>query len=67
MDNIKVILENVCTLMASPTREVVASCLSFIKTYCVTLPSPMVAESLEPIVRESKKIMLVLNYYVCTF
>ncbi|KAJ8910882.1 hypothetical protein NQ315_000513 [Exocentrus adspersus] len=51
MDNIKIILENICTLMASPTREIVASCLGFIKTYCVTLPSPMVAASLEPIMK----------------
>ncbi|KAG5889831.1 hypothetical protein JTB14_023156 [Gonioctena quinquepunctata] len=47
MDNIKFILENICTLATSSTREVVASCLSFVKVYCTTLPSPMVASSLE--------------------
>ncbi|XP_057657541.1 RRP12-like protein [Diorhabda carinulata] len=47
MENIKIILDNICTLMESPTREIVASCLSFIKVYNTTLPSPIVASSLE--------------------
>ncbi|CAH1156050.1 unnamed protein product [Phaedon cochleariae] len=47
MDNIKFLLGNICTLMASPTREIVASCLSFLKVYYTTLPTPMVASSLE--------------------
>ncbi|XP_074031653.1 RRP12-like protein [Leptinotarsa decemlineata] len=51
MDNIRFIMENICTLAASATREVVASCLSFVKVYMTTLPSPMVASSLELIMK----------------
>ncbi|KAJ8983810.1 hypothetical protein NQ317_008936 [Molorchus minor] len=51
LENIKFILQSVCALMASPSREIVGSCLSFIKVYYTTLPSPMVAASLEHIVK----------------
>ncbi|CAG9830042.1 unnamed protein product [Diabrotica balteata] len=51
MDNIRIIVDNVCTLAGSPTREIVASCLSFIKVYITTLPSPMVASSLENLMK----------------
>ncbi|CAH1969238.1 unnamed protein product [Acanthoscelides obtectus] len=47
MDNIKFMLENISTLTSSATREIVGSCLSFLKVYITTLPSPMVASSLE--------------------
>ncbi|CAG9862008.1 unnamed protein product [Phyllotreta striolata] len=51
MDNIKIVLSNICTLLSSPTREIVASCLSFIKVYIVCLPSPMVAASLQTLMK----------------
>nr|CAH7732826.1 unnamed protein product [Callosobruchus chinensis] len=47
MENIKFVLENISTLTTSATREIVGSCLSFLKVYITTLPSPMVASSLE--------------------
>ncbi|XP_050305349.1 RRP12-like protein [Anthonomus grandis grandis] len=49
--NITLILQTIATLASSPTREVVASCLSFIKVYCTTLPSLMVQASLENIMK----------------
>lgn len=45
-DNIHCLLENITKLMAAPTREIVGSCLSFIKVYSTTLPSPSVAVSM---------------------
>lgn len=45
-ENIVLILQNISQLMTVPTREIVASCLSFIKVFCTTLPSPVVAASL---------------------
>lgn len=36
--------------MSSSTREIVASCFSFIKVYCSSLPNPMVAASIGDIV-----------------
>ncbi|XP_060526984.1 RRP12-like protein [Cylas formicarius] len=50
-DNIKLILENVCLLASSPNREIVGSCLSFIKVYCSTLPLLTVGASLECLVK----------------
>ncbi|CAG9770255.1 unnamed protein product [Ceutorhynchus assimilis] len=49
--NIKLILENVAKLASSTTREIVATCLSFIKVYCTTLPSLMVQVSLENVMK----------------
>ncbi|KAL3267861.1 hypothetical protein HHI36_007002 [Cryptolaemus montrouzieri] len=51
-ENIQQLLENVSTLMMSPTREIVASCLAFLKVYLKSLPSPLVAASL-PVVMKS--------------
>lgn len=48
--NIEFMIENVGLLATSATREIVASCLSFIKVYCRNLPSPTVAASLPVIV-----------------
>lgn len=50
-ENIHCLIENIAKLMSAPTREIVASCLSFIKVYCATLPSPVVAASLPVLVR----------------
>nr|XP_022918045.1 RRP12-like protein [Onthophagus taurus] len=50
-DNIQNILENISILMTSKTREIVASCLSFIKVYTSTLPSTVVGASLGEIVK----------------
>lgn len=51
-ENIQFILENISVLAAATAREIVASCLSFIKVYCTTLPSPIVASSLPLIVSD---------------
>lgn len=48
--NIDFMIENVSILSTTSTREIVASCLSFIKVYCKVLPSPTVAASLPVIV-----------------
>lgn len=48
--NIEFMIENVGILATSSTREIVASCLSFVKVYCRILPSPIVASSLPVIV-----------------
>ncbi|CAH0554769.1 unnamed protein product [Brassicogethes aeneus] len=50
-DNIRQLLENVCILSTSATREVVASSLSFIKVYSTCMPSPIVAASLPTIMK----------------
>lgn len=50
-ENIKLILENVAALSSCPTREIVASCLSFVKVYCTTLPSLMVQASLDTVMK----------------
>ncbi|KAI4462006.1 putative nodulin-like protein [Holotrichia oblita] len=50
-ENIQLILENICLLMSSSTREIVASCFSFIKVYCSSLPNPMVAASVGDIMK----------------
>ncbi|KAF5307989.1 hypothetical protein FQR65_LT06557 [Abscondita terminalis] len=50
-ENIKFLLESVGTVMTTPTREVVGACLSFIKMYCTSLPSPLVAASLPYLVK----------------
>lgn len=49
--NIELILENVLLLMKVPTREVVGSCLSFLKVFMTSLPSPQVASQLGNIVK----------------
>lgn len=49
-ENIQFMIENISLLATSATREIVASCLSFIKVYCNILPSPIVAASLPVIV-----------------
>lgn len=49
--NIRLILENIVALAGCPTREIVASCLSFIKVYCTTLPTLMVQVSMEYVVK----------------
>lgn len=51
MENIQCILDNIEKLLSTPTREIVASCLSFIKVYCSALPSPIVAASLPVLVK----------------
>ncbi|RZC36936.1 RRP12-like protein [Asbolus verrucosus] len=50
-NNIQWILEKVTELMTSATRELVGSCLSFIKVYSKSMPSPMVAASLPLIIK----------------
>jgi ribosomal RNA-processing protein 12 len=50
-NNIQWILEKIGELMTSATREIVGSCISFIKVYCKAMPSPMVASSLPLIVK----------------
>ncbi|KAK4876177.1 hypothetical protein RN001_012599 [Aquatica leii] len=50
-ENIEFLLENVGNVMSTPTREVVGACLSFIKMYCTSLPSPVVAASLPFLVK----------------
>lgn len=50
-ENIQLILENVGILTGSATREIVTSCLGFLKVYCQVLPSPMVAASLATIMK----------------
>ncbi|KAL1502843.1 hypothetical protein ABEB36_007927 [Hypothenemus hampei] len=49
-ENIKAILQNVSILAKCPTREIVASCLSFIKVFCTILPTLMVQAYLEEII-----------------
>ncbi|ERL87854.1 hypothetical protein D910_05242 [Dendroctonus ponderosae] len=50
-DNIRLILDNVATLSSCPAREIVTSCLSFVKVYCSALPSLMVQASLDTVMR----------------
>lgn len=50
-ENIKLILDNIVILSSSPTREIVSSCLSFLKVYYTALPSLMVQASLESIMK----------------
>lgn len=50
-ENIQHILQNVLTLTASPTREIVGSCFAFLKTYIRTLPTPLVGTSLAAIMK----------------
>uniref|UniRef100_A0A1Y1JYP8 Uncharacterized protein n=1 Tax=Photinus pyralis TaxID=7054 RepID=A0A1Y1JYP8_PHOPY len=50
-ENIQFLLENVGSIISSPSREVVGPCLSFLKLYCTSLPSPLVASSLPNIVK----------------
>lgn len=60
--NIQCLLENITKLMSVPTREIVATCLSFIKVYCATLPSPVVAASLRLIVRKNQFAILQISF-----
>ncbi|EFA09698.2 RRP12-like protein [Tribolium castaneum] len=50
-NNIQWILDKVTELMSAATRELVAACLSFVKVYCKSIPSPMVAASLPQIIK----------------
>ncbi|XP_076254422.1 RRP12-like protein [Rhynchophorus ferrugineus] len=49
--NIKLILDNIIVLASSPTREIVNSCLSFVKVFFTALPVLMVQASLESILK----------------
>lgn len=51
-ENIKKLMENILTLLASPTRDIVRSCLAFIKTYLKVIPTPIIASSL-PLIMKS--------------
>lgn len=50
-ENLNLLLETICQLMHSVTREIVTPCLSFLKVYMSSLPSPMVAASIPSIVK----------------
>ncbi|KAK9890843.1 hypothetical protein WA026_012189 [Henosepilachna vigintioctopunctata] len=50
-DNINKLMQTVTTLMSSPTNEVVASCLAFIKVYITSLPNTFIGASLSVIVQ----------------
>lgn len=50
-ENLTLILETVCQLMHSTTREIVASSLSYMKVYQTSLPSPMVAAAIPTIAK----------------
>ncbi|ENN83556.1 hypothetical protein HUJ04_001288 [Dendroctonus ponderosae] len=50
-ENIRLILDNVATLSSCPAREIVTSCLSFVKVYCTALPSLMVQASLDTVMK----------------
>jgi hypothetical protein len=50
--------------MTSATREIVGSCISFIKVYCKAMPSPMVASSLPLIVRTLYLFFLLQGYKI---
>lgn len=43
MDLVKIVLENVCLLLTTPTREVVGSALSFIRMFLTSFPHDTVA------------------------
>ncbi|XP_017778728.1 PREDICTED: RRP12-like protein [Nicrophorus vespilloides] len=49
-NNISLILDNILMLLTTPTREIVDTCLSFMKIYISSLPSPIIATSLQKIV-----------------
>lgn len=50
LDLAKIVLENVCSLMTSPTREIVASALSFIKMFLTSFSYDTVAPEVSLIV-----------------
>lgn len=50
-DNIDAILQNITILAKANTREVVGSCLSFIKVFCTRMPSPVVTASIPDIIK----------------
>ncbi|KAK5645482.1 hypothetical protein RI129_006782 [Pyrocoelia pectoralis] len=50
-ENIQFLLENVGNIISSPSREVVGPCLSFVKIYYTSLPTPLVAASLPNIIK----------------
>lgn len=50
IDNLNQILETIGHLLTTATREVVASCLSFVKVYITSMPAPVIATSLGVIV-----------------
>ncbi|KAF5291161.1 hypothetical protein FQA39_LY14403 [Lamprigera yunnana] len=50
-DNIKFLFENIGKVMSTPTREVVGASLGFMKMYCTSLPSPIVASSIPQLIK----------------
>jgi hypothetical protein len=50
VDLVKIVLENVCLLMASHTREIVASALSFIKMFLTSFSYDCIAPEVSLIV-----------------
>lgn len=45
------ILDSVCTILTSPSREIVEAALSYVKVYINIMPSPVVASALTQIVK----------------
>lgn len=71
IDNLNQILETIGHLLTTATREVVASCLSFVKVYITSMPAPVIATSLGVIVslqftmKCRQKFLEIIPYYNC--
>ena len=61
MDLVKIVLENVCLLLATQTREIVGSALSFIRMFLTSFPYDTVAPEVAFIVSVLKFLVIVVR------
>ena len=61
MDLVKIVLENVCLLLTTHTREIVGSALSFIRMFLTSFPYDTVAPEVAFIVSVLKFLVIVVR------